>query len=98
MKAHKQASIDPFVHATKEPEIVELPPTNVITIEGCGAPEQAGFQAAIVALYGVAYAMKFANTKAGGSDYKVSPLEALWWAGEAKHAFDFQRTPRAAWR
>jgi hypothetical protein len=98
MRAGKRASIDPFIHAATEPEIVELPSAKFIAVEGAGAPEHAAFQAAITALYGVAYTMKFTAKKAGGPDYKVAPLEALWWAGGPKHEFDFQRTPRTAWR
>jgi hypothetical protein len=98
MKAHHKSPIDPFICAARQPELVELPAAKFIAVDGAGAPEQAEFQAAIAALYGVAYAMRFAHKQAGGSDYKVPPLEALWWAGGPKHEFDFQRTPRTEWR
>ena len=73
MTATKKSSSDLFVHAAREPEIVELPSAKFIVVEGAGAPEHAAFQAAIAALYGVAYTIKFTNKKAGGADYKVPP-------------------------
>jgi hypothetical protein len=98
MKASAKSGIDPFVHAAKEPEFVKLPAARFLAIEGVGAPEAAPFQEAIAALYGVAYTLKFSVRKAGGEDFRVGPLEALWWAGGAGDALDFERTPRSAWR
>lgn len=89
---------DPFLQATLEPEVVDLPAARFLVFEGEGAPESAAFQTAVGALYGLAYTLKFENKKAGGADFEVSPLEALWWAKSPKSAFDFQKTPRAKWR
>ncbi|MBS1123569.1 MAG: hypothetical protein H6Q90_5797, partial [Deltaproteobacteria bacterium] len=98
MTAHKKLPLDPFLRAAKEPELVVLPPAKFICVEGAGAPEESDFQAAVGALYSVAYTMKFAAKKAGGPDLKVAPLEALWWANVPRHEFDLGRTPRTAWR
>jgi hypothetical protein len=89
---------DPFLKATPEPELVTLPAAKFLVFEGEGAPESAAFQTAVGALYGLAYTLKFENRKAGGADFKVSPLEALWWAKGPKSAFDFQKTPRSRWK
>ena len=35
---------------------------------------------AVAALFGVAYAVKFAGRRAHGRDFVVAPLEGLWWA------------------
>src|SRR5581483_1521169 len=40
------------------------------------------FQDAVGALYAVAYTAKFMVKRSGGEDYRLTPLEGLWWAGE----------------
>ena len=47
-------------------------------VDGQGTPEGEQFAAAIGALYGVAYTLKFTLKRAGVLDYPVLPLEALW--------------------
>jgi hypothetical protein len=88
---------DVFTRATRKPAVVVLPPARYLAIEGRGAPEGPDFQAAVGALYGTAYTLKFAAKKAG-HDHKVSPLEALWWTPGPRGDFDLARTPRSAWR
>ena len=67
--------------AGREPVIVTLEPAFYLALNGCGNPnEPAGdFQESIQALYSVAYPLKM-RYKALGMDYKMPPLEALWWA------------------
>ncbi len=72
-----------LLEATETPDIVTVPPRSVILIEGQGAPEGEAFQQSVAALYGVAYAVKFARKKTGESDFKVGPLEARWWSDRA---------------
>lgn len=85
----------------KTPEIVDLEPGKYLAIEGQGAPESAAFQAAIGALYGVAYTVKMTR-KFAGRDFKVATLEGLWWAeyDRAKLADPeaLWTVPRDAWR
>jgi hypothetical protein len=81
--------------AKLEPALVDVGAARYLAIEGRGAPEDATFQEAIGALYAVAYTVKMAR-KAAGSDYKVAPLEGLWWAGTSGH--HFLRTARKSWR
>jgi hypothetical protein len=64
-----------------EPEIVDVPALRFLMIDGHGDPNgSADYEAAIGALYGLAYGAKFALKKSGGRDVKVAPLEGLWTA------------------
>jgi hypothetical protein len=83
-------------YATKRvPALVTVGSARYLAIEGRGAPESGAFQEAIGALYAMAYTIKMAR-KALGEDYKVAPLEGLWWTSSAGH--HFLRAPRASWR
>lgn len=80
-------------------EIIDIPPQNYAMIDGTGNPNgNPDFQAAIEALYGVSYTLKFARKKAGLTpDYKVGTLEALWLADQED--FDWSdETKKANWR
>lgn len=79
----------------KEPEVVEVPEMQFITIEGNGAPECADFSDAIEALYQTSYTIKFSCKKNLGKDYSVMPLEGLWWADNID---DFVLGDREQWR
>lgn len=66
--------------ARQVPELVEVPELAFLMIDGHGDPNVSErYREAIQALYGVSYALKFARKRAGGPDYKVAPLEGLWW-------------------
>jgi len=80
--------------ATRTPVVVRLPALNCLALEGRGAPEGREFQDAVEAIFGVAYTLKFSQ-KAAGRDFKVPPLEALWWSD-----YDLSRLadPRELWR
>jgi hypothetical protein len=63
---------------------VEVRPLSFLMVDGQGDPNTApAYQEAVEALYAVAYALKF-MVKRGplAVDYKVMPLEGLWWAEE----------------
>jgi hypothetical protein len=66
----------------KEISIVEVPPLNYLTIQGQGDPNQnQDYSDAVGALYSLAYNIKFSIKKGPqGLDFKVMPLEGLWWA------------------
>ena len=68
----------------KEVTMIEVPKMNFIMIDGQGAPESEQFQQAMQALYPIAYTIKFDKKKAGGPDFTVMVLEALWWAENMK--------------
>lgn len=75
--------------------VVNVPPLQFAMIDGevepGGSPgESPAFQAAVEALYGVSYTLKFASKQRRENpiDYSVMALEGLWWMGEGR-AFDF---------
>ncbi|MGW0038327.1 GyrI-like domain-containing protein [Gordonia sp. NPDC003376] len=62
-------------------DIIDVPVTSYLMIDGHGDPNSAPeFADAVVALYPVAYALKFLSKRELGRDYVVPPLEGLWWA------------------
>lgn len=67
--------------AKAEPRLLTVPPISYLAVEGSGGPK-ADFEAAVEALYSVAYTLKFMVKKGETSldpiDYKVLPLEAQW--------------------
>src|SRR4029450_7525723 len=65
--------------APRKPVIFTMSPARYLAIEGESAPGAPAFQAAIGALYNVAFTVKMAR-KFAGRDYAVSKLEGLWWA------------------
>jgi hypothetical protein len=60
---------------------VMVPVLKFLTIEGQGDPNTSqDFQSAVGALYTLSYTLKFSLKKVDPSkDYKVGPLEGLWW-------------------
>jgi hypothetical protein len=70
----------------RAPCLVDVPEMAFLMIDGHGDPNTAtAYRDAIEALYGVAYAVKFA-VKRGLSalDYSVMPLESLWWSDDMR--------------
>ncbi|GAA3750676.1 GyrI-like domain-containing protein [Plantactinospora mayteni] len=61
------------------PALVDVPELPFLTIDGTGDPDGPGWQAAVGALYAVAYGLRFRLNRAGVLDYSVAPLEGLWW-------------------
>jgi hypothetical protein len=69
--------------------LVTVPAMPYLTVEGVGNPNTAkAFQEAIQVLYSVAYTMKFGARAAGVADWKVTPLEALWWTTSGRDVAD----------
>ncbi|MBN1773921.1 MAG: GyrI-like domain-containing protein [Deltaproteobacteria bacterium] len=87
--------------ATVTPRIVVLDPTPCLAVEGRGAPEGPDFQEAAGILYATAWSLKLA-LKAAGREFKVPPLEGLWWSDADLRRLDdpraLWRLPRSAWR
>lgn len=74
---------------------VTVPPLQYIAIEGEGDPNTApAYAAAIEALFGVAYTLKF-ESKSAGRDFVVGPLEALWRADDMS---TFVSRDKSAWQ
>ncbi len=60
--------------------IVKVPAFSFIMLDGTGDPNNSPeYQTALTTLYCLAYSIKFAKKKKTGVDFKVMPLEGLWW-------------------
>ncbi|MEO3783640.1 GyrI-like domain-containing protein [Actinocorallia sp. B10E7] len=81
--------------ATANPGLVEAPELPFLMIDGRGDPDGDGYRRAVEALYGVAYAVRFALKKAEVLEYPVMPLQGLWWPDEGRE-FSYDLT-RDAW-
>jgi hypothetical protein len=74
-----------------KPEIVRVPEMGFAMIDGRGDPNTSSLYAeAIQALYSLSYTLRFALKKELGLQYRVAPLEGLWWA-EDMAAFSQER-------
>jgi hypothetical protein len=63
--------------APRKPILLTIPSARYLAISGKGRPPHPEFDAAIGALYNVAFTVKMAR-KFAGRDYTVSKLEGLW--------------------
>lgn len=102
---HKLATINllddlkPLFAAKVKPAIVDVPKLRFLAIDGTGDPNGDEFQFAVQALYSVAYTSKFRLKKAGIADFKVMPLEGLWWtAGAEGMSFAELQQHRQTWK
>ena len=89
-----------YFKAKRTPEIVRLGPVKYLAVEGEGEPGGEEFQAAVGALFGVAYTMKFAKKLEEGIDYKVCTFGGQWWSakgGASRNPFEAPRGP-LKWR
>ncbi|MEK6646402.1 MAG: GyrI-like domain-containing protein [Candidatus Firestonebacteria bacterium] len=60
--------------------IIDIPPMNYLMIDGKGNPNKVpSFKEAVGTLYSISYNLKFTIKKEKNIDYKVMPLEGLWW-------------------
>jgi hypothetical protein len=81
--------------ARRTPQFVEVPELSFLMIDGHGDPNHsARYQQAMQALYAVSYTLKFALKRQLGLDWRVAPLEGLWWAQDMAQ-FSVQR--KADW-
>ncbi len=78
-----------YAPSVKKVEIIQVPPLQFAMIDGAiekgyGPGNSPGFQAAVQALYGVSYTLKFMlkKRKTNPIDYPVMPLEGLLWLTE----------------
>ena len=82
-------------------EEITVPKMKFITFSGIGSPQSGGFQSAIQSLYGIAFTIKMGlkfgklYRPEGYHDFKVSPLEGLWWQDNGKM---FDMDDKVNWR
>jgi hypothetical protein len=90
------AGVDPLYRAPREaPEWVRVPELTFIAVDGRGDPHTSTYyHQAVNALFALAYTLKFA-LRPDGLDYRVSPLETLWWSEDGP---TFPTGDRGAWR
>jgi hypothetical protein len=88
---------DLYRASAREPVLVEVPEIAFLMIDGVGDPNTShGYAQALEALYSVSYGTRSAVKRGPeGIDYKVPPLEGLWWSEDME---DFRRGRRDAWR
>ncbi len=95
--------INEFKSIYKQPKnkisLVDVPPLNFLMNDGTGDPnDNPDYSEAVSALYAVAYKLKFAIKKGPQAiDYKVMPLEGLWWA-EDMSLFTLENRSDWKWR
>lgn len=93
--APTESEVDALYRATTNPTLIVVPPLRFLCMDGQGDPNTSpAYEAAIQALYSVAYTLKFTIKKAGGPTFKVSPLEGLWWADDPAA---FANGEKSAW-
>ena len=79
-----------------KPELLTVPAMKFLMIDGKGDPNAtADFSTSAGALYGMSYTIKFALKKAKGINYRVPPLEGLWWSDDMA---DFLQGRKELWQ
>lgn len=67
----------------KTVQVIDVPEMAFLKIDGQGDPNHSEeFSRAVEALYALSYAIKFFVKKNMEMDYRVFPLEGLWWADD----------------
>ena len=81
----------------RRPALVEVPEMAFLMVDGSDDPNTSEEYAdAVEALYAVSYTVKFSVKKGpDGIDFKVMPLEGLWWSDDMT---DFLEGRREAWK
>lgn len=69
-----------YFPTAREPTMVQVPPMNFAMVDGAGSPtSMPAYPEALRALFAVSYTLKFSLKRAGLADFRVMPLETLWW-------------------
>jgi hypothetical protein len=85
-----------FPPAGKIHEVV-VPAMNFAVVEGQGDPSTTpAFQEALAALFGISFTLRFDLKRRRIAEYRVAPLETLWWSPRSA-AFD-PNSRRDSWR
>lgn len=88
-----------YAPSTKEVVEVEVPEMHFLMVDGEGDPvTSTAYKEATEALYSLSYALKFAVKKDEGMDYRVMPLEGLWWMDEEADSLEDILENREAWK
>lgn len=75
--------------------MVDVPELGCLMVDGHGDPNTSDdYRDAVEALFTLSYTLRFALKKEGVLDYKVMPLEGLWWTPDMA---DFTVEDKDAW-
>jgi hypothetical protein len=89
MKVDLKHELGDLYLAHETPSEIDVPELPFLMIDGHGDPNgAAAFTEAVDALYATAYGLKFRLRTIDGVDYRVMPLEGLWWIPNAR-VWDF---------
>jgi len=88
-----------YAPSPRHPAIVDVPELAFLMIDGRGDPNSSeAYQDALGALYGIAYTLKSTLKKSDPErDFKVAPLEGLWWADAEAPSMAELQADRDAW-
>jgi hypothetical protein len=95
VKEHKPL----YMPSAKHPAVVEVPDLAFLMVDGRGDPGTSEpFMDAMQALYSTAYTLKFSLKKTDpGRDFKVAPLEGLWWTDATAPSTEALQQSRDDW-
>jgi hypothetical protein len=93
LQQHKAEYVTP-----KKPVLLKVGPAKYLAVEGRGAPADVAFQAAVGALYAVAFTIKMTRKFAGKGDYKIAWLEGLWWGPDKRAPFAVKSPKDWRWK
>lgn len=87
-KIDPRLELDGLYAARGEAEIVDVPDLAFLMIDGRGDPNTSkAYRDALEALFTVAYTAKFmVKREPDGINFKVMPLEGLWWSDDGSRA------------
>jgi hypothetical protein len=88
-----------YMPSAKHPAIVEVPDLAFLMVNGRGDPGSSeAFEAAMQALFSAAYTLKFGLKKTDPErDFKVAPVEGLWWGDDPKPTLADLQRDRDSW-
>jgi hypothetical protein len=89
-------ALTPFYKAKAgQASVIQIPDWPFLMIDGQGDPNTSmAYKDAVEALYSVSYTLKF-DFKHHGVEYKVAPLEGLWWS---ENMLEFNRARKDLWQ
>ncbi len=64
------------------PVKVKVSAASYLAVDGTGDPNSAQFSRAMEALYSAAFTLKFALKREGRMEFRIMPLEGLFWSGK----------------
>lgn len=91
----RQSLKELYAPSAKDVTEVVVPPLRFLMIDGDGGPDNAAYREAVESLFALAYGVKFAVKRQASVDFRVMPLECLWWADDYSV---FLTGDRESWR